>query len=282
MKRRTRTWTSMTMMMMTKTVVLAKGMSPIGVETITAGEAEDPEEAGGPLVIAGTRTGDPDGETARGRRIRVVAMEVGVQIGKMMMDIMDGGCELSWMRRNGSRSCSEWPNGVSIRSRTEDVARPDQRGERKTMTVLGFSVHTPRGSIGTGSTATAVLETALVGVVTSRSVGNAAKGDSPRTFVLDAQDLVGFAALSASTSIGPEDHVQHYVLLSMRLSEVGETYGWTRMALSLSPHLLHRFLHRLSHLHLWTKWIVMDSGDEGGVQFRGVRWRRICREVIFC
>ena len=150
------------------------------------------------------------------------------------------------------------------------------------MTVLGFSVHTPRVSIGIGSTATAVPETALVGVVTSRSVGNAAKGDSPRTFVLDAQDLVGFAALSASTSIGPEDPVQHYVLLPMRLSGVDETYGWTRMALSLSPHLSHRFLHRLSRLRLWTKWIVMDSGDEGEVQFLGVRCTCICQEVTFC
>ena len=162
------------------------------------------------------------------------------------------------------------------------MARPDQRGERKTMTVLGVSMDTPGTSTWTGSTAIAVPGTDLVGVVTSKSAGNAVKGGSPRTFALDAQDLVGFAALSASTSIGPEDHVRHYVLLSMRLSEVDETYGWTRMALSLSPHLLHRFLHRLSRLRLWTKWIVMDSGDEGGGRFRGVRWTRICREVICC
>ena len=150
------------------------------------------------------------------------------------------------------------------------------------MTVLGVSMYTPRVSIWTGSTATAVPGTDLVGVVTSKSAGNAVKGGSPRTFALDAQDLVGFAALNASTSIGPEDHVQHYVLSSMRLSEVGETYGWTRTALSLSPHLSHRFLHRLSRLHLWTKWIVMDSGDEGEVQFLGVRCTCICREVTFC
>ena len=141
---------------------------------------------------------------------------------------------------------------------------------------------TPGASIWTGSTAIAAPGTDLVSVVTSKSAASAVKGGSPRTFALDAQDLVGFAALNASTSIGPEDHVQHYVLLSMRLSGVDETYGWTRMALSLSPHLLHRFLHRLSHLHLWTKWIVMDSGDEGEVQFLGVRCTCICQEVTFC
>ena len=87
------------------TMVMAEGTDPNGVEMIAAGEAEDPEGAGGPPVTAGTRTGGPDGKMVRGRRIRVVAMEAGVQIGKMMMDTMDGGCELSWMRRNGSGNC---------------------------------------------------------------------------------------------------------------------------------------------------------------------------------
>ena len=88
----------------TMTVVLVKGTNPNGVETITAGEAEDPEGAGGPLVTTGTRAGDPDGEMVRGRIIRVV-MEDGVQIGEMMTGTMDGGCGLSWMRRSGNGNC---------------------------------------------------------------------------------------------------------------------------------------------------------------------------------
>ena len=80
------------------------------------------------------------------------------------------------------------------------------RGDHEIAMMPNSEVEIVVASIWTGNTVTAVLGTGPVGADTLKSAGSAARGNTPRTSALRAQDSVVFAAQNAWTNIVLEEH----------------------------------------------------------------------------